>query len=405
MLVLGMAACTAPAPEVSPEATTSAGDTAVAADIGHIVEQAMADLDLKAVIVEVQMGDDTVIRQAFGESMTGVPATPDMYFRNGAVAFSYISNLLLQYVDDGTVSLDDTIDQWAPELPESDQVTLLMLTNQTTGYPDFETDPGWTAAYNADPFHLFTYEERVAYAFDRPMQFEPGTNWSYAHTNFMILGHILEKVGGKPLDEQIKEKVLDPMGLTETAAYSSSFIPEPVLHAFSSERRVALGVPAGVDYYEESSYWNAVWGTPIGLAQTTTIADMTKTAIAIGTGALLSEESFHAMTDSTLIGFGERLPACEPSCFTQVEAYNYGLGVVRSGPWMLQNPLLSGYSAVEAYLPSQEVAIAVANTFEPAAFDCNGVYDNSADRVFRLIADYLTPEEAPPALPPRQPSC
>ena len=58
------------------------------------------------------------------------------------------------------------------------------------------------------------------------------------------------------------------------------------------------------------------------------------------------------MTDSQLIGFGEQLPECEPSCFTQIDAYNYGLGVVRSGRWMLQNPQLSGYSAVEAYLPS-----------------------------------------------------
>ena len=287
------------------------------AEITRIVEEAMASLDLKAVIAEVQVGDRILTTQAFGESVTGVDATTDMHFRNGAVAFSYVSNLLLQYVDDGTVSLDDTIDQWAPELPESDTVTLLMLTNQTTGYPDFETDPGWTAAYNADPFHEFTYEERIEYAFNRPLQFEPGTNWSYAHTNFMILGHILSEIGGEPLDVLLKEKVLDPMGLTETEGYDSSFVPEPVLHAFSSERRVALGVDPSTLFYEESTFWNPVWGTPVGAAQTTTISDMTKTAIAIGTGELLSDESFHEMTDSQLIGFGERLPVCEPSCFTQ----------------------------------------------------------------------------------------
>ena len=129
---------------------------------------------------------------------------------------------------------------------------------------------------------------------------------------------------------------------------------------------------------------------------------MTKTAIAIGTGELLSDESFHEMTDSQLIGFGERLPVCEPSCFTQVEAYNYGLGVVRSGAWMLQNPQLSGYSAVEAYLPSQEIAISVAVTYAPGAFDSDGIYDNSADRVFRMIGTYLAPDEAPPPLPPKK---
>jgi CubicO group peptidase (beta-lactamase class C family) len=398
ILLAGASACTAPAPTTggSTTDTPTSEDSEQASAIAAIVEQAMVDLDLKAVIVQVQIGDEIVTTQAFGESMTGAAATTDMHFRNGAVAFSYISNLLLQYVDDGTVSLDDTIEEWVPELPNAEKVTLLMLTNQTSGYPDFETDPGWNAAYNADPFHEFTYDERIEYAFSRPLQFEPGTNWSYAHTNFMILGHILAKIGGKPLDELLKEKVLDPMGLTETAAYDSSYIPEPVLHSFSSERRGPLGIDPSVPFYEESSFWNPVWGTPVGAAQTTTISDMTKTAIAIGTGALLSEESYHAMTDSKLIGFGEPLPVCEPSCFTQVEGYNYGLGVVRSGDWMLQNPLLSGYSATEAYLPSEQVAISVANTFEPEAFDENGIYHNASDRLFRLIAAHLVPEDAPP---------
>lgn len=402
-VLLGTAACTGPSPAAAPEAepstgvpTTDSSEHADAAGIRQIVEEAMSSLHLKAVIVEVQVGDELVLSEAFGESMTGVPATTDMHFRNGAVAFSYVSNLLLQYVDDGTVRLDDPIEQWMPELPEADSVTLRMLANQTSGYPDFETDPGWTAAYNADPFHEFTFEERIEYAFSRPLQFEPGTNWSYAHTNFMILGHILSEIGGKPLDELLAEKVLEPMGLTETASYNSSFIPEPVLHSFSSERRAALGIDPSVGFYEESTFWNPDWGTPVGAAQTTTITDMTKTAIAVGTGALLSDESFHEMTDSKLIGFGERLPVCEPSCFTQVDGYNYGLGVVRSGEWMLQDPLLSGYSATEAYLPSQRIAISVANTFEPEAFDADGVYQNASDRLFRLIGAYLAPDEAPP---------
>ena len=69
------------------------------------------------------------------------------------------------------------------------------------------------------------------------MQFAPGTNWSYAHTNFMILGEILSKIGKKPLDTLLREKVLGPMGLKNTTASQTSEIPSPVLHAFDSERR------------------------------------------------------------------------------------------------------------------------------------------------------------------------
>jgi hypothetical protein len=51
-----------------------------------------------------------------------------------------------------------------------------------------------------------------------------------------------------------------------------------------------------------------------------------------------------------------------PACHTLDEVYNYGLGVVLSGSWILQNPLFGGYGAVEAYLPSKKIAIAVVTT-------------------------------------------
>jgi CubicO group peptidase (beta-lactamase class C family) len=391
-----LTACTAsPAPTASAK-SSAVNDSAQAKGIASIVRAAMTVQHLKAVIVRVTVGDKVVAMQAFGDSMTGVPAKTDMQFRNGAVAFEYVSNLLLQFVDEHKVTLDETIDKWMPELPDADKVTLKMLTNQTSGYPDFETDPGWTAAYNTNPFHLFTFDERIKYAFDRPMEFAPGTNWSYSHTNFMILGHILAMIGKKPLDQLLKEKVLDPMGLKHTVANSSAVIPGPTLHAYCSERRVQLGVPAGTPFSEESTYWNPAWGTPIGAAETTDITDMTTTAVAIGTGKLLSKKSFHEMTDSKLIGFGKHLPVCGGSCFTQVDGYNYGLGVVRSGSWMLQNPLLSGYSATEAYLPAKKMAIAVACTFTPEAFDDQGIYANASDTLFRQIGQYLAPDDAPP---------
>jgi CubicO group peptidase (beta-lactamase class C family) len=236
------------------------------------------------------------------------------------------------------------------------------------------------------------------------VEFAPGTNWSYAHTNFMILGKILSMIGKAPLATLLQRKVLGPMGLTQTAASRTSSIPSPVLHSFSSERRAALGVPPTTPFYEESTYWNAQWGTPDGAAETTNIYDMAKTAVAVGTGKLLSKSSYHAMTDPNLLGFGQKQANCASSCFKQIPAYNYGLGVVRSGSWILQNPLLGGYSATESYLPSQKIAIAVVTTFKPGAFDCQGDYSNASDVLWRLIAKDLTPANAPPQSPTPPPS-
>jgi CubicO group peptidase (beta-lactamase class C family) len=370
-----------------------------ASAIAEIVQKAMKAEHLRAVIIKVTQGDKVITSQAFGESMTGVPATTAMHFRNGAVAFAYLGTLLMQFVDEHKVKLDDTIERWMPTLPEANKVTLKMLANQTTGYPDFETDPKWLAAFNADPFHIFTFEERLKYAFSRPIQFAPGTNWSYAHTNFMILGEILSKIGGKPLDALLREKVLVPMGLNNTVASQTSEIPSPVLHAFDSERRTALKIPSAVAFTEESTFWNPQWGTPMGANETTNIDDMITTAVKVGTGALLSKSSYEAMTAPNLLGFGKKQDNCAPSCGTQTNVYNYGLGVVRSGSWLLQNPLLGGLGAIEAYLPSKKIAIAVAVTFIPEAFDSQGNYANSSDTLFRSIGTYLAPDDAPPTVP------
>ena len=384
--------------------SAAAADTSPSQEsaIAEIVEKAMKTEHLRAVIVKVTQGDKVVISQAFGESMNGVPATTAMHFPNGAVAFAYLGTLLMKFVDEHKITLDDTIERWMPKLPEANKVTLKMLANQTSGYPDFETDPKWLAAWVADPFHIWTFEERLKYAFSRPMMFEPGTNWSYSHTNFMILGEILAKIGGKPLDALVREKVLGPMGLKNTTGSQTSEIPSPILHAFDSERRTALKIPSDVAFYEESTFWNSQWGTPMGANQTTTIDDMITTAVKVGTGALLSKSSYEAMTGPHLLGFGKRQANCAPSCDTQTNVYNYGLGVVRSGSWLLQNPLLGGYAAIEGYLPSKKIAIAVAVTFAPEAFDSQGNYHNSGDALFRSIGAYLAPDDAPPP-PPSSP--
>jgi len=377
---------------VTPQSQQASGITA-------IVQKAMKTEHLRAVIVKVTQGDKVVISQAFGESMTGVPATTTMHFRNGAVAFSYLATLLLRFVDDHTVKLDDTIERWMPDLPQANKVTLKMLANQTSCYPDFETDPKFLAAFDKEPFHIFTFEERLKIAFSRPMVADPGTNWSYAHTNFMILGEILSKIGGKPLDVLLKEKVLVPMGLKNTTASETSEMPTPILHAYDSERRAALKIPADIPFYEEATSFNAQWGTPMGANETTNIDDMITTAVKVGTGALISKASYDAMTGPHLLGFGKKQDNCAPSCFTQINAYHYGLGIVRSGSWLLQNPLVDGYGAVEAYLPSKKIAIAVAVTFAPEAFDSEGNYANSSDALFRSMGTYMAPDDPPPPVP------
>ena len=102
-------------PLTSPPAASP--DRAKADAVLKIVRDTMAQRHLKAVIVRVTVDGREVLTQAVGESITGVPATPQMHFRNGAVAISYVSTLLLKLVDEKKVRLDDKLSTWLPNIP------------------------------------------------------------------------------------------------------------------------------------------------------------------------------------------------------------------------------------------------------------------------------------------------
>ena len=123
---------------------------------------------------------------------------------------------------------------------------------------------------------------------------------------------------------------------------------------------------------------------------------MTTTAVAVGEGTLLSPASHQAQIAPDLLGFGKPLAGC-PACHTLDETYNYGLGVVLSGDWILQNPLFAGYGAVAGYLPAEKIAMAVATTFGEGAFDEQGNYKYSSHQdIFAAIGTYLAPDHPLP---------
>jgi len=330
-----------------------------------------------------------------------VPASTNMHFRNGAVAISYVSTLLLKLVDEHKVSLDDKLSKFLPEIPHADRVTLGQMAQMTSGYADYVIgNTKMNDALYADPFRRWTVHEMLQYAVDQPLLYPPGTNWNYAHTNYVLLGLALEKATGEQMPKLLSEKVLRPLGLTNTVNSLTPEIPAPALHAFSSERRAFLKIPSDAPFYEESTYWDPSWTITHGAIQTTNIYDMEATAVGIGSGRLLSPDSYQKMVSTDLRGTTHKQPGCT-TCDALDDVYTYGLGIVISGNWLLQNPLMSGYAAVEAYLPSQKIAIAVAATYLPEAFDDTGDYTNAADTLFREIGAVLAPDDAPPVRAPK----
>jgi CubicO group peptidase (beta-lactamase class C family) len=394
-IVLGACANPAESPSSSPPTV----DTAKVDAVMKIVTDTMAQQHLKAVIVRVTIDGRELLTRAVGESMTGVPATPAMHFRNGSVAISYVSTLLLRLVDKGKVSLDDKLSKWLPNVPNADRVTLRQLAQMTSGYVDYVIgNTEFDAALYRDPFRQWEPDQLLGYATARPLLYDPGTNWNYAHTNYVLLGQALEKATGTDMPALLRSEVLKPLGLTNTANSFTPEIPAPALHAFTSERRQELQIPSGTTFYEDSTYWNPSWTITHGAIQTTNIYDMEATAVGIGSGKLLSKKSYDLLVSTELRGKTHPQPGCT-TCAEMNDGYTYGMGLVISGNWLLQNPLFAGEAAAEAYLPSKKIAIAVAVTYQPEAFDDQGSYVNSAEVLFRRLGAELAPDDVPPVPP------
>jgi CubicO group peptidase (beta-lactamase class C family) len=367
-----------------------AGAQSKASTIESLVRRSMAEYHLKSSIVQVRSNGSNVDTAAFGESMSGVPATPQMHFRNGAMAFTYMSTLLLEFVDQKRVALDTKVSQFRPDLPNADRITLKNLANMTSGYADYVYQTELLQGFNKDPFRQWTPEELVAIGVGNPMMFEPGTNWGYSHTNYVILGGILETIAGMPLNDAMRSDVFEPMGLTQTNGSKTPEIPQPVLHAYSSEQREYLGIKPGLPFYAESTFWNPSWTTFDGAVQTTDITDMSLSMEAVGTGKLLSASSSAAQIGPDLVGFGHAVAGCA-ACRKMTQAIHYGLGVVLLGPWITQTKSFAGSSATVGYLPSQKLTITVEVTYLPEAFDAEGNYRDRSVTTFKMLADTLAP--------------
>ncbi|MBT2541773.1 beta-lactamase family protein [Streptomyces sp. ISL-44] len=351
-----------------------------AREVLGIAERAKRELGLNSVILRVSSEGKELVTAALGESVTGVPADQAMHFRSGSVGIAYMTTVLLQLVDEGKAGLDDPIARWLPDAPHASEITLRMLGSSTSGLHDYVTDPKFLAELEAAPFKQWPPAEVIGIAAAHPLWYEPGTNFSYSHANFQLLGAALEKISGISLERLLRERVMDPLGLSDTSSSTTPEIPVPVQHSFTSDRGI----------YEESSYWNPSWTTAPGAVLTSNICDLERSGRAMGTGELLSPQAFKTQLDPGTVGLGRPTAGCPATvCLKNTAAEHFGLGVIVVNGWILQNPSFSGYAAMQAYLPAERLSIAVSVTKGPKTPE-----GNQAQTVAERIAAAPAPDHS-----------
>ncbi|MFZ7093930.1 serine hydrolase [Primorskyibacter sp. 2E233] len=240
---------------------------------------------------------------------TGAPLICGAPFQIGSNTKMMTAVVLMQLVEEGLLSLDDLLASHLPDiaaaLPHGEEITIRQLANHTSGvfsYTDNAANgaPGIMEGALTDPGLLARdYEPRdlVQFAIDNgEPSFDPGAEgqWAYSNTGYVLIGMILEKTTGQPLEELFRDRIFDPLGMKDTVLWNAVPAPE-------------FGLPRS--YYQppfdiETSGWNMAQGWAAGGVLSIS-ADMDLFMRGLLSGSLYDDPAtLTAMTDGGPAGAG-----------------------------------------------------------------------------------------------------
>ncbi|MDZ4113702.1 MAG: serine hydrolase domain-containing protein [Brevundimonas sp.] len=182
--------------------------------------------------VAIARADEPPLIVAWGhvDAARTEPATPHTVYEIGSITKTFTAALILRRVEQGPISLDETVTRWLPELRGSaDEVTVRHLLAHSSGLP---SDP-----VAEDMSQPVSAEALLAAVRDRPAEFSPGARFRYNNNGYGLLGLILERESGRAYADLLREELLEPLGLSETApcAFEDATRPAGFNHAFISD--------------------------------------------------------------------------------------------------------------------------------------------------------------------------
>ena len=401
LLLLGSGCGGGGGQEDSPADTTTTGgsEQASEADLDAALEKSFEESDAPGVVAAVQTPEYTWIGAlGVADRASKEPMTPDVHHRIGSVTKTFTATLLLQAADEGLLSLDDKIDRYVKGVPNGDKITLGQMADMTSGIASYTEDDRWVDEWSSDRDRVWKPEELAQIGIKDSPLFDPGKEWHYSNTNYVLIGLVLEQVTGKPIGDLYREQIIEPLGLQSTSfpEPADSSIPEPHAQGYTLQGESSGREPIDATDWSPSEAWTA--GMIISTAE-----DLLTYGRALGTGeGLLSPEQQSERLDS----FVSDVPPLNQPPLKGNLAYGFGLG--KDHGWVGHNGEIPGYNTYLFYHPEIDAVVAVEVNSDISSGDCpkdmptlmegpRGIpCDLPADRIFRALAEALgKPAPAP----------
>lgn len=244
--------------------------------------------------VLVADGGEIVYRGARGEANSdwAIPNTPTTKFRLASITKQFTAMLTLLLVEDGLLSLDGKITDYLPDYPAAsgDRVTLTHLLNHTSGIPSYTSRPGFMVGDGQDAWAVADFVTEFC---SDPLEFEPGSQYSYNNSGYFLLGAIAEQVTGETFAENLQQRIFDPLEMHRSGIDDNfAVIPERAVgySDLLGSRRVASWVHMTTPFAAGAMY--------------STVDDLWKWERALKAKRLLDGELEQAMFTPGLANYG-----------------------------------------------------------------------------------------------------
>ena len=166
------------------------------------------------------MGSLTIARDgnvlyshAFGYSYVNgnekKPATAETKYRIASITKPYTAVMVLQLIEEGKLQFGDTLDRFVPQIPNAKKITIAHILAHRSGVADLAPDGSWGKQPR-------TQDEIVARIAQGQPRFEPDSKHEYSNEGYILLGHVIEKAGGKPYQDALKERITAKIGANDT---------------------------------------------------------------------------------------------------------------------------------------------------------------------------------------------
>ncbi|MFI6097109.1 serine hydrolase domain-containing protein [Lentzea sp. NPDC051213] len=341
----------------------SAGTETASVD-RKVVQQAMDQLTSSggALGLQARVTDGRqrfTARSGKAELDSDKPVPLDGRFRVGSITKTFVSTVLLQLAGEGKVDLDAPVDRYLPGLIDK-QITVRQVLQHTSGLYNY------TSALPLDPaeFEKIRYKhwdpkELLAISTSKPLDFAPGTKWSYSNTNYIVAGLLVEKLTGRPYERAVEQRILKPLHLNDTEVPGDSVnIKGPHAHGYWAVN----GKPSDITRINPSVAWAA--GEMVS-----TTKDLDTFIVALTSGKLLKPAQQKELDKTTEVSpnYGLGLAVLTMPCGTKVVGHGGGI---------------PGYSTELLTTPDNKKRLEMSATSAPVPGDPGQAYNALLNEVF-----------------------